>query len=390
MLPLAGIIITFFLVILLAGKKGNSKADKILALWLGVTGLHLLSYYIYITGTYTSFPYLLGWEIPMPLLHGPFLFLYTSALTHPSQNRKTTLLHFVPFVLAFLSLLPFFSLPFSKQIEIYQKQGAGYELLVNIILGAVMISGVVYTLLSLRVLAKHRRAIKEQFSFTEKINLKWLFYLIIGSSIIWILVIFSHDEFIFTAVVLYVFFIGYFGIKQVGIFTNQIPQLVVDRPAEFRAGYDVTPAEKAINSADPQNLNSGQPATIKYEKSRISAGEMTTIHQNLSALMQKEKLFKEPELSLSEIAQKLDVHPNTLSQVINSLEQKNFYEYINLQRIEEFKQLVMLPGNQKYTLLSLAFECGFNSKTSFNRNFKKATGLSPSEYLKQVNVQLES
>ena len=98
--------------------------------------------------------------------------------------------------------------------------------------------------------------------------------------------------------------------------------------------------------------------------------------------MQEEKLYKNSELTLADLSQKLNVHPNVLSQVINSAEQKNFYDYINCQRIEEFKRIILLPENQKFTLLSLAFECGFNSKTAFNRNFKKATGISPSEYLK--------
>ena len=105
--------------------------------------------------------------------------------------------------------------------------------------------------------------------------------------------------------------------------------------------------------------------------------------------MTQEKLYKDPELNLNIIAQLLDVHPNTLSQVINSVEHKNFYDYINRQRIEEFKRTVVLPENQKYTILSLAFECGFNSKTSFNRNFKKYMNCSPSEFLKSQSIHME-
>jgi len=80
----------------------------------------------------------------------------------------------------------------------------------------------------------------------------------------------------------------------------------------------------------------------------------------------------------------LTVHPNNLSQVINSLENKNFNDFINEQRVEEFIKCVSDPGSRQFTLLALAFDCGFSSKASFNRNFKKYTSLSPSEYLKQV------
>ena len=78
------------------------------------------------------------------------------------------------------------------------------------------------------------------------------------------------------------------------------------------------------------------------------------------------------------------IHPNHLSQIINELEGKNFYEFVNQYRIEEFKRLVSFPKNHQFTLLSLAFECGFNSKSSFNRYFKKSTGQTPSQYFTQV------
>nr|WP_262919778.1 helix-turn-helix domain-containing protein [Niabella hibiscisoli] len=100
--------------------------------------------------------------------------------------------------------------------------------------------------------------------------------------------------------------------------------------------------------------------------------------------MQKEALFTDPELTLGTLSEQLAIHPNTLSQVINSKEGKNFYDYINALRIATFIKALSKPENKKYTLLSLAFECGFNSKASFNRNFKKHTGLSPTEYLKDT------
>jgi AraC-like DNA-binding protein len=385
MLYSAGIAITFFLVFILVTKKDNSKADKILAVWLTVTGFHLFLYQLYITGRYGSFPYLLGWEIPIPLLHGPFLFLYTAALTNPVHAKKTGALHFIPFVAALLSLVPFFTLSNPEKIQVYQGAGKGYELLVNIIFGSFVVSGFFYTLLSLQKLATHRKAITTQFSFTDNIHLKWLFYLIIGSSIIWLLVIFSTDQYIFSAVVLYVLFIGYFGIKQVGIFTNKAPQAQSETVGVHSMIHAAGIADATIPA---EQKMAARPEKIKYEKSTISAADIKAIHQQLSGLMETGKFYKEPELTLSDIAQKLNVHPNTISQVINSMEQKNFYEYINLQRVDEFKRLVTLPGNQQFTLLSLAFECGFNSKTSFNRNFKKATGLSPSEFLKQANIHL--
>ncbi|RED24704.1 helix-turn-helix protein [Flavobacterium cutihirudinis] len=362
MLYLTGIIITFFLVVILASKKNKSEADKILACWLFFTGFHLFLYYLHYKNDFASFPFLLGFELPMPLLQGPFLYLYTSALTSQNEHKKYNLFHFLPFLIACLILIPFFELSFEEKLEVFKNEGKGYENLILILYTAILISGIVYALLSLQKLSKHRKNISEAFSSTEKINLSWLQYLILGSSIIWIVVIFFNDEYIFSVVVFYLMFIGYFGIKQVGIFTNQ------------------TISENKISMIS--TVENIETEKIKYEKSSLSDSERQSIHHNLTTIMTNEKLYKNPDLTLSELSQKLNIHPNVLSQVINSAEGKNFYDYINSQRVAEFKKLILLPENQKFTLLSVAFECGFNSKTAFNRNFKKETGISPSEYLK--------
>ena len=85
MFYLVGIIITFFLAIILWSKKGNSTADQVLAAWLCIIGLHLLLFYWHITEEAYNYPGILGIGIPMPLLHGPFLYIYT--LTATRSNR---------------------------------------------------------------------------------------------------------------------------------------------------------------------------------------------------------------------------------------------------------------------------------------------------------------
>ena len=121
----------------------------------------------------------------------------------------------------------------------------------------------------------------------------------------------------------------------------------------------------------------------KYQKSTLSEQDASLIHERLMHLMAEQKPFKNPDLTLNELAGILEVHPNYLSQVINSKEKKSFYDLINEKRVEEFIKLISQPSNQQYTLLAISYDCGFNSKASFNRNFKKYTGLTPRDYLKQ-------
>lgn len=369
-----GIIITCFLSVLLLTKRKKNLSDNLLFIWLLVINVHLGLFVLISSQQHLQFPYFLGLEIPIPLLHGPLLFLYTKSLTAPQSINRKSFLHFIPYLLALACFIPFFGKTPDEKIFIYNNQGAGYTTLLTIIFFAIVLSGIGYSLLSLRAVLKHKKRIKDNYSYTEKLNLQWLLNLIIGLSVIWIVVLFGEDKYIFIATVLYVLFIGYFGIKQVGIFSNQ-------PPVELGLASEMN--EPAVRTALETD-------DIKYEKSSLSIGQLEKIHAELKELMDNEKLFLTPELTLSMLAERLSVHPNTLSEVINRAEQTSFFDYVNSMRVEEFKKLVAKPENQNFTLLSIAYECGFNSKTSFNRNFKNSTGKSPSAYLKEIQITLKA
>jgi AraC-like DNA-binding protein len=440
MLYLLGVSLSIFLFLILISKKGKTLPDKILAVWLIFLGLNIFHYYLAITDLDLNYPFLLALGSPLPLIQGPFLFLYTAALTNQFPNKKYKMfLHFMPLIIIYIVFIPFYMLDNQQKLEVYLQHGKGWEfqILTNLIL--IYLSGIVYVAWSLFLLRKHRKNILQQFSDIEKINLNWLRYLIIGMSSIWLFVFYGNDDLIYGSVVLFVAFIGYYGIKQVGIFTsnysynNEIDRLTLLKTEnEINITNDIVVSKKETEySSDNSLINSNeQEVTLlsnqnqstveldisisqqiikeeqnsdviieniqvvietkkKYLKSGLSDLDALTIHKKLTDLMSSEKTFKNPELTLVELAQLLNVHPNILSQIINSIENKNFYDYINDKRVEEFKSIVILPKNQKYTLLSLALECGFNSKTTFNRNFKKSTGVSPSEYLKNIHVEIK-
>jgi AraC-like DNA-binding protein len=362
----SGIAITLFLVLILISKKQKSSADITLTTWLLVTGVHIALFYLFFTGNIFNFPHLLGLEAPLPLFQGPFLLLYTTALTKQSLSKSIKILHSSIPMLWYLLFLPFLFMPSEHKIWVYQNNGLGYETLTGCTNWAIRLSGVFYVVISYRVLQKYRSTLQGQYAYAEKINLSWLRYLISGIAGIWLIVFFGTDTLIYFSAVLYVCFIGYFGIRQMGIFTNEVPTQILSGPQI-----------------------SQEEIAIKYEKTRLSDDTAQNMHKALATAMEMEKLFTNAELTLAELARHLGVHANNLSQVINSFEQVNFYDYINAKRVEEFKRVALLPKSQQFTLLSIAYDCGFNSKTSFNRNFKKATGLSPSEYVQQQQIALK-
>jgi AraC-like DNA-binding protein len=398
MFYLVGIVLSFFLGFLLISKKEKKLADKILSIWIFIMGVHLLLFYLFIAGKIYNYPFLLGPSLPMPLLHGPFLFLYASALTNRlPKNKFTNVLHFLPAVISYIYLIPFFMKSGVEKINVFENKGIGYETYVAINNIVIMLSGIFYVARTTVLLNQHRRSILNEFSSTEKINLIWLRNLVYGIAIIWALVIFSgQDEFIFSAVVFFIMFICYFGIKQVGIFTYKPPAetAIINKYIDSSIASDsINDQTSTSNEQDTNNLSSPQLTIektafkIKYQKSGLNQETADQLHEKLIQLTIKEKIFTEPELTLTELAKLLDTHPNYLSQVINEREKKNFFDYINTLRIQEFIHVVSEPGNEKFTLLAIAFDCGFNSKSSFNKYFKKVTGLSPSEYLQRQNLK---
>lgn len=96
--------------------------------------------------------------------------------------------------------------------------------------------------------------------------------------------------------------------------------------------------------------------------------------------MEEEKLYQEPELTLQHIADKLQFPTYQVSQAINDGLKKSFYDLINGYRVDEAKLLLLNPKNRNYTILSVGFEAGFNSKTTFNTVFKKFTGQTPTQF----------
>jgi AraC-like DNA-binding protein len=99
--------------------------------------------------------------------------------------------------------------------------------------------------------------------------------------------------------------------------------------------------------------------------------------------MVEEQLYLDPKLSLTNLADHINTSSNKLSWLINQDKKSNFYHYINSYRLEHFKKMAVLPENQNLTLLGIAYECGFNSKSTFNDYFKKSTGLTPFRWLKE-------
>lgn len=370
-----GIGINFFLLLILLTKKRKSFADYILAAWLLLIGVHTILYVVSLSSaSEANIHWIIGLSAPFTLVHAPFLYIYVAANTGAiSVKRVTWLLHFVPFIASILLLMPLYLMSAKDKMALYNSGGAEYANINAILSLFINLSGIVYILLSFILLRKHKENIGNQFSYERKINLNWLRYLIYGLLVIWLIImLLKKSSLIFGAGVFFVTFLGFLGIRQVGIFGLDY---AANSNEEGSSINPIIPESPILNDSEEN-----QPKK-KYANSGLSDEQADLLHEALMQLMETEKYYTEPELSLNMLASKLDVHPNYLSQIINEREGISFFDFINSMRVQEFKRLVIEKDLRQYTLISLAFECGFNSKSSFYKNFKKLTGQSPSDYV---------
>ncbi len=372
---IAGIGVAVFIEFLLISKKPQSVSDRILALWMFLIIVHLFLFNLYYTGDMYDVPFLLGLEHPLPLLHGVFLFYYVSFVTGQlPRNRTILLLHLLPAGIMYGYLLVFFILPLTadQKIAVYRAGGAGYEWFNLVKLYAVTISGVAYVIVSAVMLRRHRIAVRDRFSDLDKVSLRWLEILTYGMGGIWLLLLlFRTEPLTFSGVVVFVFLIGFFGVRQGNIFAH----------ANARPGPASPKDESDVQGTELPDMQSETAEhRKKYTKSGLRDDAADDLHAALIALMVEDELYQKSDLSIHDLASRLGVHPNHLSQVINQREQKNFHDFVNFYRIQAFKRQIKARKNQQFTLLSIAYDCGFSSKSSFNRVFKNQTGQTPSQF----------
>ncbi|MEM9341027.1 MAG: helix-turn-helix domain-containing protein [Bacteroidota bacterium] len=355
---IAGISISLFIAALLLNKKNKSRSDVFLTIWMLVLAFHLFLYEVNFSGSLHKMPHLLGIEIPLPLIHGVFLYGYVSSITNQFPKRPWMMfLHFLPIGVGYGYLIPFFLSSREEKVAFFEEGFGGYEAFMNVGLVLIFLSGIVYVVWCVRLLHRHKQAIQQQFSDIEEVSLSWLQFLTYGLGVIWSIVIFTNnDAYIFAGVTVFAILIGFFGVQQRTIF--------------------VSPKQVTVPSQEGTRKTSNEKK--KYAGSGLKDELADEIYQKLMRLFHDEAAYKRNELSLNELAADLDAHPNYLSQIINEREGKNFYDFVNSFRLEAFKKSIKDQKHKQLTLLGLAYECGFNSKSSFNRYCKKETGQTPS------------
>ncbi|MEM9848591.1 MAG: helix-turn-helix domain-containing protein [Bacteroidota bacterium] len=233
----------------------------------------------------------------------------------------------------------------------------------------------------LRQLVIYRQQIKYFHSFIEPIRLQWLKIFVLIQIALHLLSLLSFLSYNFgwisdialvyvvlnAATVLAIFYLSFHGIKQYNL-------------AQFNAMI----IEQKVSATPEQDILKPKTPSIETRSKSfvLPADRIDEIYEKVLHLFEKDHIYKEPNLKISTIAEVLEVSVHHLSMAINSKAGKPFYDFVNTYRVEDLKRKLKMPKNQQFTILSLAFDSGFNSKASLNRIFKQHTQLTPSQFQK--------
>jgi len=380
-ISLIGSVQALFYLLLFQSKPKKSLCDYLLMVFTLLLGAIFLDQYLRNTNFYQLHPQYWGITYCFPILAAPLLYLYVVLITEPVQKFKPWfwLLTLPFFVFLTYYLATYYFLPLDKKVEYFHLATTKPWAMIYAGEFFLVLSGPVYSVLGLFRLKRHIKNIEGNFSYTAGINLSWLKTILIAIvvvNVIQILLnIFSDLYPLFTYQtadnitnslnVFLIFLIGYYGFKQALIYPSG------------QAGPDLVHKEQF---ADTQ-LTGDSGTSPKYIKSGLQKNDIDVYYSSLIQLMDSEKLFLDSRLSIKTVADKLGMSVNHLSQVINQQSGKNFFKFINEYRVEAAKKLLLDHSSQKYTILAIAYDCGFNSKSSFNTIFKQYTGKTPSDFI---------
>ncbi len=363
-----GIAISSLLALLIFSKKSLSPSDKIFGAWQILLVLHFSLVYIRHSNIIYTYPHFIGTDTSFTLLYIPLIFFYSFSILSKKQNYRNYIIHLLPFLLVNIGLLfSFYFITGDEKLTLFLERFSGKKVYSFVDL-LVLIQFFIYFPWLIISLKKYNQKISKKHSKTEVVNSFWLEKIIIGACLVIginfvIYFFYLSTDFLSTTffskisiinICIFQATLGYLGIKHTYIFSSNIE-------------------------------NQKNPLT-KYQKTGLNKGASEKYFKILTDHMENNKPYLDPDLNRNTLASEMGISSNHLSQIINQQTNQNFYAFVNEFRIKEAKTILQKKTSNQYTILAIANDSGFKSKSVFNELFKKHYGMTPSQFRKSNSI----
>ncbi len=412
----------FLTLTLLAWRKGNRRANTILAVTFAIMSLAMWNTYLNTSGLYRTWTFSIRVYDALRLLTGPLIYLYVREMVaRPLVWRDW--LHVLPAVVNVVVLIPFFLSSDAEKIRFMEQtlEGASRDYVIFAALRPWV--ALVYFALSLRLLREYSRRIRERFASLEVVSLQWLWNIVLGLSAMALLIAVASlwtfrgnvrpnqiNQGMAIFAVLWLYGLAYFALQKTILYSSELRQLLAE-PIEFPASVSLplqVPTERQKVSDDEDELyidrivtgndrllpgalrlsdESSVRAMIAKQQPDLHLAEQDT--RLLTRFMEEQKPYLDSQLTLQKLAMLSDIPAYRISDILNKHLGINFFDFVNRYRVEEWKRQIADASTSR-TIQEIAFQVGFNSKSSFNTAFKKHSGQTPSEYRREHRKEYPS
>lgn len=359
--------------LLLFTKKRKGPEDWVLAVMFLLVTINCLFVFNFAKSSELYYvPIFSELNYAIPLLYGPLLYFYIRALTtRDFVFKRKDWLHSIPFLL-FLVII---TLPVWTNLKIEPKGAQlGYPFLKLFLTPF-------YLLAAIRVLRNYHSRYLDEYSFEMETNIVWMNWIVIGGVIMWVIATVSYaynwwapenrillyDYYTLSFLSVFLFALAFVAVKNSSLFS--------DKGSEKSSIIKLL--DKAMPDPEPRSAAVDEPVAA-------DSGQEEKDLERLVAAMEADELFSDPLLTLAKLSKLTSIPAYRISKVLKTSENGSFYDFVNRHRVERVKALLAAGKAEQLSLLGIAEEAGFNSKASFNRVFKKLTGLTPSQYLKKT------
>jgi len=324
------------LAIALFKRHINVNSNRILAVWLLILAFDLVARSLFLLNRDTVFLPAFVIAVFLPFLHGSFFYIYVRTLIHKQALRWRDLIHAVGFIYMMGANIPWLLNPWQRG----PAQFAYFEF-------TLFTYSVAYVIAGLVLIYRYRKSLAQQLSNTEGIDLRWLNIMAYSQIVIWLIGVTQwlipipgyNQWHIYIAVAVWITLMGYLGLSQ----------------------QPIKPLKPIKVEPDDQDER------------------FPEVQARLEQLMHEHQLYLQPTLSIGELAKASGYPEYLISQVINRVYQVPFREYINQLRIEAARRILSTSEDQR-SILDIAYDCGFTSKSTFNSAFKRILNETPSVY----------